>query len=267
MPCRLHTYLHIYWNSQLYLFPLLLLHICMLGLCPLLVCFHWNYFPPFQFFFVSWVYIALYSPRITRYTMFFSFSERHFFILSLFLSFLLFSSYTFLVISSASFNVPFCLRYRYLLLISSGFIWSQPDHASTLFIFHFHFALSIIHNFKKKKSIIHAWCGFIVWDIPIFIIGNRYQVVEYGKEINQWFSKAISRPCILVRCHSIKYQHYLKKGILGSACRDENTKLNFVNEAQLLLISSDSIGDLNCRLSSSMLFINHLVQLSMAWRT
>lgn len=34
-------------------------------------------------------------------------------------------------------------------------------------------------------------------------------------------------------------------------CRDVETRLNFVNEAQLLLISEESIADLNNRLSSS----------------
>ncbi|CAA6658051.1 unnamed protein product [Spirodela intermedia] len=77
-----------------------------------------------------------------------------------------------------------------------------------------------------------------------------YEVQEYGKEVNEWFITAIARPCVLVRCQSFKYQDCSKKGDTGNGCRDVKTKLNFVNEAQLLLISLDSIGDLNSRIRS-----------------
>ncbi|CAA7394187.1 unnamed protein product [Spirodela intermedia] len=82
------------------------------------------------------------------------------------------------------------------------------------------------------------------------VYGQRYEVQEYGKEVNEWFITAIARPCVLVRCQSFKYQDCSKKGDTGNACRDVKTKLNFVNEAQLLLISLDSIGDLNSRIRS-----------------
>lgn len=37
-------------------------------------------------------------------------------------------------------------------------------------------------------------------------------------------------------------------------CRDVGARLNFVNEAQFLLVSEESIADLNSRLKSSMSF-------------
>ncbi|KAJ0975831.1 hypothetical protein J5N97_017796 [Dioscorea zingiberensis] len=79
------------------------------------------------------------------------------------------------------------------------------------------------------------------------IYGQRYAVQDYASIVNMWFSKAIGRPCTLVRCSSSNYRHCLRNGGSGGMCRDLKCQLNFVNEAQLLLVSEDSISDLDSR--------------------
>ncbi|XP_078437514.1 molybdenum cofactor sulfurase (LOS5) (ABA3) isoform X2 [Wolffia australiana] len=79
------------------------------------------------------------------------------------------------------------------------------------------------------------------------VYGQRFGVQEYGNKVNQWLSLAISRPCFLIR-RDFKFKDPMNKEITEAACRDATQELNFVNEAQLLLISSDSIGDLNNRI-------------------
>ena len=83
---------------------------------------------------------------------------------------------------------------------------------------------------------------------------TRYEVQGYHNEINIWFSNAVARPCTLLRCYSSQY--YSCMGKIGTAgmCRDVETRLNFVNEAQFLLISEESVSDLNNRLRSSMFY-------------
>ncbi|KAL6314879.1 hypothetical protein AAG906_029096 [Vitis piasezkii] len=80
---------------------------------------------------------------------------------------------------------------------------------------------------------------------------QRYEVQGYHNEVNIWFSNALARPCTLLRCSSSQYYSCLgKRGSVGM-CRDVETRLNFVNEAQFLLISEESVSDLNSRLRSS----------------
>ena len=82
----------------------------------------------------------------------------------------------------------------------------------------------------------------------------RYEVQGYHNEVNIWFSNALARPCTLLRCSSSQYYSCLgKRGSVGM-CRDVETRLNFVNEAQFLLISEESVSDLNSRLRSSMFY-------------
>ena len=78
---------------------------------------------------------------------------------------------------------------------------------------------------------------------------------SYGDKVNSWFSGAIGRPCTFVRCSSSKYRSCTINGRRDRLCRDTRSKLSFVNEGQLLLVSEDSISDLNSRLSSSMQFL------------
>ncbi|XP_065021542.1 molybdenum cofactor sulfurase-like isoform X1 [Musa acuminata AAA Group] len=82
------------------------------------------------------------------------------------------------------------------------------------------------------------------------IYGQRYKVQCYNDEVNMWFSEAIARRCTLVRCSSSEYRSCNIMGGRGNMCRDTWGKLNFVNEAQLLLVSEESVGDLNSRLNS-----------------
>ncbi|GAB2286645.1 Molybdenum cofactor sulfurase [Dionaea muscipula] len=80
--------------------------------------------------------------------------------------------------------------------------------------------------------------------------GQRYEVDCYKEEVDCWFTKAIARPCMLLRCSSSK--HCLNSRGSASICRDIETSLSFVNEAQFLLISEASLSDLNNRLCSNM---------------
>ncbi|KAL5199302.1 hypothetical protein ABZP36_020505 [Zizania latifolia] len=82
------------------------------------------------------------------------------------------------------------------------------------------------------------------------VYGQRYEVQSYKDRVNTWFSEAIRRPCTFVRCSSSNYRSYTNSGSRDRPCRDAQRKLNFVNEGQLLLISAESISDLNRRLSS-----------------
>lgn len=83
------------------------------------------------------------------------------------------------------------------------------------------------------------------------VYGQRYEVQNYGSEVNMWFSEALGRPCTFVRCLASENDCRLDRGSKGRQCRDINSKLNFANEAQLLLLSESSINDLNCRLRSN----------------
>ncbi|XP_020394925.1 molybdenum cofactor sulfurase isoform X1 [Zea mays] len=83
------------------------------------------------------------------------------------------------------------------------------------------------------------------------VYGQRYEVQSYGDKVNSWFSVAIGRPCTFMRCSSSKYRSCTINGGRDRLCRDTRSKLSFVNEGQLLLVSEESISDLNSRLSSS----------------
>lgn len=82
----------------------------------------------------------------------------------------------------------------------------------------------------------------------------RYEVQCYGNEINEWFSNAVGQPCTLVRCCHSQYCFSLSKSRSMGMCRNVDSRVNFSNEAQFLLISEESVSDLNNRLCSSMIF-------------
>ncbi|KAG2607867.1 molybdenum cofactor sulfurase-like isoform X2 [Panicum virgatum] len=82
------------------------------------------------------------------------------------------------------------------------------------------------------------------------VYGQRYEVQTYGDKVNSWFSDAIGRPCTFMRCTSSKHRSCTINGRRDRLCRDTRSKLSFVNEGQLLLVSEESISDLNSRLSS-----------------
>ncbi|KAK1440121.1 hypothetical protein QVD17_05946 [Tagetes erecta] len=83
----------------------------------------------------------------------------------------------------------------------------------------------------------------------INVHAQRYEVMGYDNKIDTWFSNAVGRPCYLLRSSS-RSCTLLNRSKNTSICRDIKTRLNFVNEAQLLLISEESVSDLNYRLNS-----------------
>ncbi|KAH9646366.1 Molybdenum cofactor sulfurase [Citrus sinensis] len=85
----------------------------------------------------------------------------------------------------------------------------------------------------------------------IDLYGQRYEVLGYADEINLWFSKAIGRPCSLLQCFSPTFRVCLNKRGDTVMCRDLESRLNFTNEAQFLLVSEESVSDLNSKLSSN----------------
>jgi len=87
---------------------------------------------------------------------------------------------------------------------------------------------------------------------------SRAQGNGYGVEVNEWFSKALHRPCFLVRkgndgtlgCKGVGYRKSLSSRKMfdkQNFCKE----LSFVNEGQLLLVSKASVKDLNKILGSS----------------
>lgn len=83
---------------------------------------------------------------------------------------------------------------------------------------------------------------------------SRYEVRSYNNEVDIWFSNAIGRPCTLLRSSGSQSYSCINKNGSPGMCRDVGARLNFVNEAQFLLVSEESIADLNSRLKSSMSF-------------
>lgn len=83
------------------------------------------------------------------------------------------------------------------------------------------------------------------------VYGQRHKVESYDDKVNTWFSEAIGRHCTFLRCSSSRNSFCTSTGKNGRLCRDTRSKLSFVNEGQLLLISEESVSDLNSRLSSS----------------
>ncbi|KAE9458442.1 hypothetical protein C3L33_09665, partial [Rhododendron williamsianum] len=81
------------------------------------------------------------------------------------------------------------------------------------------------------------------------LYSQRYEVRGYDNEVSIWFSNAVGRPCTLLRCSGSKNSFGSERGKTKGMCGDVETKLNFVNGAQLLLISEESVSDLNKRLS------------------
>ncbi|KAL9251973.1 Molybdenum cofactor sulfurase-like protein [Drosera capensis] len=89
---------------------------------------------------------------------------------------------------------------------------------------------------------------------------QRFDVDSCTEDIDRWFSKAIAQPCMLLRCSSSKYCLNNRGG--ARVCRDVESSLSFVNEAQFLLISEASLSDLNTRLCSKVKNGRALLQVS-----
>jgi hypothetical protein len=82
--------------------------------------------------------------------------------------------------------------------------------------------------------------------------------INLASYINEWFSKALHRPCFLVRkgndgplgCKGVGYRKSLSSRKMfdkQNFCKE----ISIVNEGQLLLVSKASVRDLNKRLGSS----------------
>ncbi|XP_021288794.1 molybdenum cofactor sulfurase isoform X2 [Herrania umbratica] len=85
----------------------------------------------------------------------------------------------------------------------------------------------------------------------LYMHNQRCEVQCYQNEINQWFSNAVGQPCTLVRCCHSQYCFSLSKNRSMGMCRNVDSRVNFANEAQFLLISEESVSDLNNRLCSN----------------
>ncbi|CAA7056729.1 unnamed protein product [Microthlaspi erraticum] len=68
--------------------------------------------------------------------------------------------------------------------------------------------------------------------------------------INHWFTNAIGRQCKLLRYSSSTSKHCLNRNKSPGLCRELESNINFANEAQFLLISEESVADLNRRLEA-----------------
>ncbi|XP_076912513.1 molybdenum cofactor sulfurase-like [Bidens hawaiensis] len=101
----------------------------------------------------------------------------------------------------------------------------------------------------KEKLLIELKSNLFASVEEISVHAQRYEVTGYDNKIDNWFSNAVGRPCYLLRS-STKTCTSLNRSQNPSICRDIKTRLNFVNEAQLLLISEESVSDLNHRLNS-----------------
>ncbi|KAI3769040.1 hypothetical protein L6452_00136 [Arctium lappa] len=101
----------------------------------------------------------------------------------------------------------------------------------------------------KEKLLIELKSDSFAAVEEINVHDQRYEVLGYDNKIDAWFSNAVGRPCYLLRSSS-RSGICLNKSKSMGICRDVNTRLNFVNEAQLLLISEESVSNLNHRLNS-----------------
>ncbi|KAL4598330.1 hypothetical protein ACB092_11G052900 [Castanea dentata] len=83
------------------------------------------------------------------------------------------------------------------------------------------------------------------------LYGQRYEAQGYSNEVNNWFSLAIGRTCCLLRYSMSNDYLLLNKCKNGGMRRDMQSRVTFANEAQFLLISEESVSDLNKRISSN----------------
>ncbi|KAH6761763.1 molybdenum cofactor sulfurase [Perilla frutescens var. hirtella] len=85
------------------------------------------------------------------------------------------------------------------------------------------------------------------------IHSQRYEVGGYWNEIDIWFSNAVGRPCTLVRSYTVQNQVWSnREQCIVGICRDVEARLNFVNEAQFLLLLEESVSDLNDRIRTKL---------------
>ncbi|KAK4439592.1 Molybdenum cofactor sulfurase [Sesamum alatum] len=105
----------------------------------------------------------------------------------------------------------------------------------------------------KEKLQIELTSGQCIAEREVMeIYSQRYEVQGYGDEVDAWFSNAVGRPCTLVRSYAFQNHVCSNKNRGMGMCRDLEARLNFVNEAQFLLVSEESVADLNNRLRSKL---------------
>ncbi|CAH8381281.1 unnamed protein product [Eruca vesicaria subsp. sativa] len=86
------------------------------------------------------------------------------------------------------------------------------------------------------------------------VLDSHDNILEnHNKEtrINRWFTNAIGRQCKLLQYSSSTSKHCLNRNKSPGLCRVLESNINFANEAQFLLISEESVADLNRRLEAS----------------
>ncbi|XP_024008774.1 molybdenum cofactor sulfurase isoform X2 [Eutrema salsugineum] len=80
--------------------------------------------------------------------------------------------------------------------------------------------------------------------------------------INDWLTRAIGRQCKLLQYCSSNSKHCMNRNKSPGLCRELESNINFANEAQFLLISEESVADLNRRLEASKDYNRALEKLS-----
>ncbi|KAM3214098.1 hypothetical protein ACQJBY_066492 [Aegilops geniculata] len=144
---------------------------------------------------------------------------------------------------------------EWLLQGSGGEILTQkkvPELASIRTLINLELGKLFVESPKRKDKLqISLLENLTHLTAEVDVYGQRYEVESYDEKVNTWFSEAIGRHCTLMRCSSSKNSFCTSTGKNGRLCRDTQSKLSFVNEGQLLLISEESVSDLNSRLSSS----------------
>ncbi|KAL3643160.1 Molybdenum cofactor sulfurase [Castilleja foliolosa] len=144
---------------------------------------------------------------------------------------------------------------EWLLKSSSGEILTQkkvPEMGFITTLVDLKLGLLIVESPRcKEKLKIELTSGQYIADREVMeIYSQSYEVQGYSNEVDIWFSNAVGQSCTLVRSYALQNNACFGNRSIGM-CRDMETKLNFVNEAQFLLITEESVEDLNNRLISS----------------
>ncbi|KAG0579095.1 hypothetical protein KC19_4G072700 [Ceratodon purpureus] len=85
------------------------------------------------------------------------------------------------------------------------------------------------------------------------LCGNRLEGNKYGEEVAEWFTEALGVPCTLVRKEPKVFPLKSQRGRSVSRQSDSNTRdLSFANEGQVLLVSKDSVDELNRRVAAAL---------------
>ncbi|XP_027064091.1 molybdenum cofactor sulfurase isoform X1 [Coffea arabica] len=157
---------------------------------------------------------------------------------------------------------------EWLLRSTSGEILTQkkvPDMCHITTLIDLDLGILFVESPRcKEKLQIKLKSDFPVGKDEVNIHPQRYEVEVYHDEIDSWFSDAVGRPCTLLRCSGQQGYACSNRNRISRLCRDLETKMNFVNEAQFLLVSEESVNDLNARLRSNVQhhFDGELIQVS-----